>query len=364
MRITENSSSVVPFIQAARGVINGSGSIAEPPAVKLTYFADCGAFIQKDWIIKGVIAKGETSGWIAPPGHGKSALLIEIGVHCAAGRDWRGHKAKAPCGVVILALERADLCKRRLHAYAVRDELIDLPIAVHAGIIDLMNPASVSAIVEIVRTAERGFGVDVGMIIIDTFSKAIAAGGGDEDRARDQNRVAANLRRVQELLGIHIALVGHTGKDETRGARGSNAHLGDVDFMVQISGDAIKSAEIVKANDQAEGVLAQFRLEPIDLGTDSDGDKISTAIVSIDPIDAPAATKTREPKLSPDQKTMLRLLHEAKPAGLSTADWNDKGRAVGVGRTRRATLNDIQARLKELSLVREYSGQWTAVTRL
>jgi len=29
------------------------------------------------------------------------------------------------------------------------------------------------------------------------------------DKARDQNRVAANLRRVQEVLEVHVALIGH-----------------------------------------------------------------------------------------------------------------------------------------------------------
>jgi AAA domain len=69
------------------------------------------------------IARGETSAWIAPPGAGKSALQTEIAIHCAAQRDWRGHKAKAACGVVIFALERADLYRRRLQAYRMRDGL-------------------------------------------------------------------------------------------------------------------------------------------------------------------------------------------------------------------------------------------------
>jgi AAA domain len=37
----------------------------------------------KPWLIKNVIARGETSSWIAPPGKGKSALLTDIAVHLA-----------------------------------------------------------------------------------------------------------------------------------------------------------------------------------------------------------------------------------------------------------------------------------------
>jgi RecA-family ATPase len=76
----------------------------------------------------------------------------------------------------------------------------------------------------------------VGLIVIDTFAKAIAAGGGDENSAKDQGVCFANLARIKNATGVHVAIVGHTGKDEGRGMRGSNASYGDVDVMVEISG--------------------------------------------------------------------------------------------------------------------------------
>jgi hypothetical protein len=85
---------------------------AKTQALKLTYFDDCGAFVEKRSILKGIIARGETSAWIAPPGAGKSALLTEISVHCAAKIDWRGHKAKEACGVVIVTAPAAGRAAR------------------------------------------------------------------------------------------------------------------------------------------------------------------------------------------------------------------------------------------------------------
>jgi hypothetical protein len=286
---------------------------ANVSALKLTYFDDCGAFTQKRWILKGIIARGETSAWIAPPGAGKSALLTEICVHCAAQIDWRGHRAKEACGVVIFALERADLFKRRLRVYQQRDGPQGLPIAVADAVIDLLNPNCVDTIVSTIREAEQRFGCSVGLIGIDTYAKGIAANGGDEDKARDQNRAAANLRNVHARLAAHIALVGHTGKNEDRGARGSNAHLGDVDVMVQISGDSIKTAQVIKGNDQPERVLAEFKLEAFELGRDEDGDPITTAIVSTEHFDTSAtspAAKSKKDKLPAVPKAALRALFE------------------------------------------------------
>ena len=251
-------------------------------ALALTYFGEFGDKAKKRPILKGFLNKGETSGLIGPPKTLKSALETEIAVHCAAGMHWRGHSADGPCGVVIFALERADLYRRRLDAYRLRGGFKEkLPIAVAGEVIDLLNTKCVTTIVATVREAEKKFGCAVGLIVIDTFSKGIAAGGGDEDKAKDQNRVAANLRRVHSLIDVHIACVGHTGKDETRGARGSNAHLGDIDLMIQITGgeNKVKTAKVTAANDQPERVLAQFQAELVEIGVDDDGEIETVSII-------------------------------------------------------------------------------------
>jgi hypothetical protein len=197
--------------------------------------------------------------------------------------------------------------------YHQRDGLKGLPIAVADAVIDLLDPHIVGVIVNTVRFAENRFGTAVGLVVIDTYAKGIAASGGDEDKARDHNRAAANLRKVHAEIDVHIALVGHTGKDESRGARGSNAHIGDVDEMVQITGVATKIARVIKGNDQPERELTRFTLEVFELGRDSDGDAITTAIVSTEHHDTfadcseIAASKV---KLSPKAHAALRALHE------------------------------------------------------
>jgi hypothetical protein len=107
-----------------------------PEPLDLTFFDDADGVVAKDWILKNVMATGETSSWIAPPGMGKSALLTEISTHAGSGRDWRGYRSKLRCGLVYFAFERADLVRRRLAAHARRDGLSGLPIAVAGNIID------------------------------------------------------------------------------------------------------------------------------------------------------------------------------------------------------------------------------------
>jgi hypothetical protein len=57
----------------------------------------------------------------------------------------------------------------------------------------------------------------VGSIVFDIYPKAIALG--DEDKAKDQGKAIRHLSLIKERYPLHVALVGHTGKDERRGAR-------------------------------------------------------------------------------------------------------------------------------------------------
>jgi hypothetical protein len=292
---------------------NGEADERKPSyALKLIFAQDIKKTVQKPWIIKNVIAKGEISSWIGKPGAAKSSLLLDISVQAGRGIGWRGYVNKGQCGVVYFALERAKLVERRFDAHRQRDGLADIPFAICPQIIDLMDVKCVEIILDTIKVAEDRFGIGVGLAVFDTFNKGIAAGGGDEDKARDQNRVNANMRRVLERIDIHIAGIGHTGKDESKGERGSNARLADLDLLVIITGDDTKIAVIDKANDQPKGKLTTFTLEPFDLGFDDDDDPIRTFIVSRE--DAKAAPDPRDggrQKLSDRQRIALRALAEA-----------------------------------------------------
>jgi len=266
-----------------------------------------GETIAKRHLIKGVLAKGETSSWIAPPGGMKSALMAEAATCVSSGRDWRGYKNKEAAGVIYFALERADLVRRRLRAHRLRDGLGNLPIALVSSMVDLMKPLTVNDVLATIRQAEDRFQMSAGLVIFDTFAKLIAAGGGDEDKARDQGTVFANIQRLKDKIDVHVALVGHMGKDESRGSRGSNASVGDADLMVTIRGDTVRTAAIYKANDLPEGPLFSFKTENFDFGPDEDGDPVTVNIVAAEM----PPTETAAIRSGTRWPNSLRLVHQA-----------------------------------------------------
>ena len=132
------------------------GQTSALPPLKLSYFETCDDTTAKPALLKGLLVKGETSSWFGPPGSGKSALITEIAVHLGEQRDWRGHKAKERCAVLIIALERADLYRRRLRAYQLRDGMKGrLPIAIAAGVVNLMDRSSVDVIIKAAEEVEK-----------------------------------------------------------------------------------------------------------------------------------------------------------------------------------------------------------------
>lgn len=317
----------------------------------------------KSHIIKGIFAYDETSAWVGPPGSLKSALLADAAVAIASGSDWFGHRNKHQTGVIYFALERADLVRRRLLAIAKAKGLERLPIAVVPAVVDLVRPDSVRKVLDTIADVEAEFygpeydhATGAGVIIFDTWAKLIAAGGGDENQAKDAGAIFANLQRIKNVTGgPHVALIGHTGKEADRGPRGSSAIVGDVDMLVTISGEDIKTATISKANDAPEGPLFSFKSKVHEFGLDEDGDPITVNIVETADAPAPAS---RSAKLSANQQTFFRILHDAGDTGLTLEEWNNEAKAVGIGASRKATLHDLRKALEDRSMVREYGGRW------
>jgi hypothetical protein len=241
-------------------------------------------------------------------------------------------------------------------------------------VIDLMNPKTVDQIVATIDVVEARFGLPVGLIIFDTYPKAVAAGGGDEDKARDQGVAFTNLQRIKDVRPVHIALVGHCGKDKSRGARGSNAWLGDADVMIEIDGSNIRTATVTKANDMADGPLGSFRAEIVDLGLDEDGDLINVSIAT--PIDDVTAVvkKSSEKPLTPAAKVGLRALTEALlefgetppasnhiPAGVKTVAvqrWREYAYRLGISHSNEPRARQQAFRVWDYLLATSKIGAW------
>lgn len=327
-------------------------------------YEEFGKKIKIDWLIRDVLALGHTSNTFGPPGGGKSALLSSAAVHIGADADqWMGFPVKRKAASVIFALERGALTQKRIWAESRRERFGEVPVVVCPGMINLMDSACVNTIIGTILKTEDDLGLPVELAVIDTISKGIAAGGGEENSAKDQNRVYGYFREVHEAMAnwhlLHIATVGHTGKDETRGQRGSNAAEGDNDVQFQLSQNGeIRDVSIFKANEMPEGDLLRFQMTPYVSGeVDDDKRPVEIWIAGKCLQEAPKASAV---KMSKNQQTMYTILYNAGPQGLTTLEWTDKAREIGLLPEKRAFASayDLREALRSKKLVREYAGRW------
>jgi KaiC/GvpD/RAD55 family RecA-like ATPase len=258
------------------------------------------------YLVKGVIERGKLAVIYGPPGEGKTFFGLDLAAHVASGLPWRGRRVR-PGLVVYVAAEAGGGILRRFVAW--RDRHLSearegrVPLAIITRAINLLNIAEVNALLDELRALAAEVGVPVGLVVFDTLSRSIP--GGDENHSEDMTRVVAAADAIRDELGAATAIVHHSGKDASKGTRGHSSLLGAADTVIAVAG---RVATVEKVRDGTAGEQFAFGLEVVDLGTDADGDKVTTCVVR--PLES-APSRPREAKLTGAGKIALQALQEA-----------------------------------------------------
>ncbi|WP_160140521.1 AAA family ATPase [Blastochloris tepida] len=263
------------------------------------------------WLVKGLLPEAGLSTVYGPPGTSKTFVALDLALHVAHGRDWFERRTE-PGGVLYVSGEGASGMLLRMKAW--RQEKGDgtrapfVPVPSSVNLYD--EEGDVDVLIDDVKAHGAALGVPVRLIVLDTLSRMI--GSGDEDKARDINMVVQRAEHVQRETGAHVLIVHHSGKDRDRGMRGSNALLGAVDASIEVSRheeSGICEGKIAKVKDGTAVAPFRYTLRQSVLGTDEDGEDITSCVV--EPTDAsPGESKGKRP-LSATEKIALDALDEA-----------------------------------------------------
>lgn len=101
------------------------------------------------------------------------------------------------------------------------------------------------------------------MIVIDTLARSMA--GGDENSAQDMGRAIAVADQLRDQFDAATLLVHHSGKNVSKGSRGSSALLGAGDGYFRVEGDEHGNhvATVEWSRDGESGRQYPFRLRLI-----------------------------------------------------------------------------------------------------
>lgn len=275
--------------------------------LELVRFADMQPRLDGRPLVKGLIERDQMSLGFGEPSCGKSFLFLDLGLHIAAGYEWFG-RTVAQGAVVYIATEAGRAIFNRVAAWRFHHRLNDIPFAAVTSPIDLCH--ATTGDLDRLIAASRAAKIDPPtLVIIDTVSRTLA--GGDENSPADMGAFVRSLDRLRERLGCHILAIHHSGKDQSRGARGHSLLKAAVDTEIEvIRCDNIKvsTATVTKQRDGLSGDQITFRLRPVEIGSNQDGDPVTSCVV--EPTDE-TPEKRSATRLPPSAKIALTTLQKA-----------------------------------------------------
>ena len=258
------------------------------------------------WWVKGVIPQAALGVIFGPPGSGKTFLALDIGCAVARGEPWRGIRVN-PGRVAYIAAEDAAGVRHRLKAYALHNNVLpgSMPLAILADSPSFMKNEDVA---EVLKALKAWGAVD--LIFVDTWSRVIA--GFDENSAEHVTKAIKYCEALHRHTGAIVILIHHSGKDSTKGARGSTALLGAADCEIEITrSDDDRVAQITKLKNSMDGMEFGFKLAPVEVARDEDGEPIMSCVVE----HTQAKKKAKSRKPGDVGEIILRLLNEHSLGG-------------------------------------------------
>ena len=225
------------------------------------------------WRIKGVLPATGLGAVFGASGSGKSFLVLDALQSLAAGADWFGHRVK-PCPVIYCALEGEGGIAGRVQAYRIRHGSTAENIRYLVQPFSLLEGGDVHDLAKAIKAADAGAGV----VVLDTLNRA--APGADENDSKSMGKIIAAAKELQTLVGGLVLLVHHTGKDASKGLRGHSSLHAALDAAIEVRRDGDRREWLIaKSKDGKDGAAHPFKLDMVELGTDEDGEPVTSCVV-------------------------------------------------------------------------------------
>jgi hypothetical protein len=348
----------------------GGRNAPPPPDWELFTYGDSFKSERREYLIKGLVNRGDFSAWYGPPKHGKSFVLLDLMLHIAAGRPWRGKRVRQG-RVLYCALEGGFGIRNRIVAAQGKFGTAPLPFHILAVPLNLLNGDGAKLAAFMMAKAEE-FGGDFDVVVVDTLSRSMP--GGKENSPEVMSAVVGALDVLRHETKAHIAVIHHCGKDEAAGLRGHSSLLGALDLVVFIKSKVMR---VEDARDMAEGDEWGFTLRSVTIGTDDEGDVITSCVVEEAEIGAEKggdSAKPRRPR-GKNQQTVLDAFYKAvsgaadeppadplvprKACGIWREKWKEAAMpqlTQPTAKLKREAFDDAVAHLRDQGFIRHHNG--------
>ncbi|EAQ4379527.1 AAA family ATPase [Salmonella enterica] len=192
------------------------------------------------FVIEGMVPHGVTMLYGASSSFKSYGVISMLCRVATKTHRWGGRNIKGGA-VLYVAAEGGSSVMPRVGAWADKyndgnplDLFYTLPLAV-----DLSVPANVTKMVKEIRHIAHHTGEPVRIVAVDTLSQSMMQG--EENSASDVAKFMAGATRVFTETGAAVIIVHHSGKDSSKGMRGSSAAFANADAVIRVEriGDAV-----------------------------------------------------------------------------------------------------------------------------
>ena len=276
------------------------GTVQEfKPRFELRRFDQITLGIEPVFLVKGLIPlTGLTVVW-GPPKCGKSFWTFDLVMHIALDWEYRGRRVQQG-SVVYLALEGGKGFQARIEAFRKKrlaEDHADVPFFLVADALNLVQEHRV--LVDCIKPQTTP-----AVVVIDTLNRSLT---GSESDDKDMAAYIKAADAIRDAFQCAVIIVHHCGVDATR-PRGHTSLAGAVDAQLAVKRDAAGNIGVTveRMKDGGEGAVLASKLEPIDVGTDRDGDTITSCVIV--PVEGNTIRAITSRKLSDRQRLALDAL--------------------------------------------------------
>lgn len=168
---------------------------------------------------------------------GKSMLMIDLLVRCAAGLPWANkYNIQRPLTSLYCTAEGQSGISNRFraaaHALNVSEEVLDKRIHLLPCVPSLYSDKSGMSVSALINRCRMSKVNKLDIMVIDTLTHAI--GEADENNAQDALKCMCAVKSIAEELGCAVIIVHHLNKTGAQ-SRGSSQFINSVEFALLIN---------------------------------------------------------------------------------------------------------------------------------
>jgi phage/plasmid primase-like uncharacterized protein len=274
----------------------------------LEWFDDIKPSLEANWLVDDIVPAGGLCLIYGHPGSGKSFFALDLTMHIAAGRQWRGRDTR-PGLVIYVGAEGQRGLRQRIAAFRQHYGASNLPFALIPVEVNMLDAdGDVEKLSKTIELASKRYDLPVAMIVLDTLSRTF--GGGDEV-GPDMVTYINNGGRLQQRFNCAQLDIHHRPKDSANETpRGHGSLWGACDTIILVEDrNGQKTAKNTKQKDAEPFEPIDFSLKVIELGHDEKGREVTSCVV-VEPDQPREEVSMSGFRLTDEQKIALRTLHQ------------------------------------------------------